>query len=189
MSWAFAGDMASAAEFTASILPFVYRRLIDPDVLRDVRSMKARIESERRRAGRDLDADLKEGPGGIRDVEFLVQSLQLFHGGRAPSLRTGNVLEALAALVALGLLPEATGEGLAAAYLWLRRAEHALQLAEEQQTARFPSKPEAQLALARRMGYAAADAAAARNALLEDALSVRGEVRERFEALVLREQA
>ena len=147
--------------------------------------MKGRIEDERRRAGRDMEVELKEGPGGIRDVEFLVQSLQLFGGGREPGLRTGNVLEALEALGGLGLLPEATAAGLSAAYLWLRRAEHGVQLAEEQQTARFPRKPAAQTALARRMGYADPEGEAARARLLEDWTSVRSEVRHHFESLVL----
>ena len=63
-----------------------------PTRSRAVRAMKRRIEDERLEAGRDLEADLKEGPGGIRDVEFLVQAFQLFFGGREPALRTGNVL-------------------------------------------------------------------------------------------------
>jgi glutamate-ammonia-ligase adenylyltransferase len=181
-----AGPPGVGEGFAREIAPFVYRRLIDPGVMRSVRDMKARIEDERRRAGRDLELDLKEGPGGIRDVEFLVQSLQLFFGGRDLSLRTGNVLEALSALARLGHLPEATAAALVAAYTWLRRAEHALQLAEEQQTARFPNERPAQVALARRMGYAEPQADAARAVLLEDWTASRGEVRAHFDALVLR---
>ena len=181
-----AGPRDVGEGFAREIAPFVYRRLIDPGVMRSVRDMKARIEDERRSAGRDLDFDLKEGPGGIRDVEFLVQSLQLFFGGRDLALRTGNVLEALAALARLEHLPEATAAALAAAYTWLRRAEHALQLAEEQQTARFPNERAGQIALARRMGYPEREAEAARTGLLEDWTAARGEVRSHFEALVLR---
>ncbi len=181
-----AGPRDVGAGFAREIAPFVYRRLIDPGVMRSVREMKARIEDERRSAGRDLDLDLKEGPGGIRDVEFLVQSLQLFFGGRDLALRTGNVLEALAALARLEHLPQATAAALAAAYTWLRRAEHALQLAEEQQTARFPNERPGQIALARRMGYPEREAEAARTGLLEDWTAARGEVRSHFEALVLR---
>jgi glutamate-ammonia-ligase adenylyltransferase len=173
--------------FAREIAPFVYRRHIDPGVMRSVREMKARIEEERRRAGRDLDADLKEGPGGIRDVEFLVQSLQLFHGGGEPSLRTGNVLDGIAALERLDLLPAQTAEALASCYTWLRRAEHALQLAEEQQTARLPREQPARIALARRMGYADPDAQAAQARLLEEWTATRAEVRAHFEALVLAE--
>jgi glutamate-ammonia-ligase adenylyltransferase len=184
-----AGPADAAADFVEGIQPFVYRRSIDPRVLDEVRAMKARIEDERRRAGRDIEVDLKEGPGGIRDVEFLVQSLQLFVGGREPALRTGNVCEALAGLGRLGLMPEPTAAALASAYLWLRRAEHAVQLAEEQQSARFPRESGAQTALARRMGYADALGARAREQMLEDWTSVRSEVRHHFEALVLSDRA
>jgi [glutamine synthetase] adenylyltransferase / [glutamine synthetase]-adenylyl-L-tyrosine phosphorylase len=184
-----AGPFAVADGFARAIAPFVYRRLIDPGVLTSVRDMKSRIEDERRRAGRDLEANLKEGPGGIRDVEFLVQSLQLFYGGRHDALRTGNVLDALAALARLGILPETTARALREAYLWLRRAEHSLQLAEEQQLQRFPRDAAGQLALARRMGYAEPGGEDARTRLLDDWLAVRSEVRAHFEELVLSPEA
>ena len=180
-----AGAERSAEAFAAGVAPFVYRRLIDPGVLRAVREMKARIEEQRRRAGRDLEADLKEGPGGIRDVEFLVQSFQLFFGARHRELRTGHVLEALGALAKLGMLPEQVAGALAQAYTWLRRAEHAVQLAEEQQSAAFPRERAAQVALARRLGYADPEAERARNRLLDEWTAVRTEVRAHFEALVL----
>ncbi len=181
-----AGPAPLSEAFARGVEPFVYRRLIDPGVMEAVRAMKTRIESERRSAGRDLDADLKEGPGGIRDVEFLVQSFQLFYGGREPALRTGNVLDALDALERLGLLPEPVVASLRGAYTWLRRAEHALQLVEEQQTASFPRERAAQLGLARRLGYAAAEGEQARARLLDDWTSVRAATRGHFEALVLR---
>lgn len=177
----------AAQRFCASIRPFVYRRSIDPRVIHEVRTMKSRIESERSRAGRDLDYELKDGPGGIRDVEFLVQSVQLFAAGRDPELRTGNTLEALALMGHRGLLPAAVAESLRNAYLWLRRAEHALQLADERQTARFPRERDEQRELARRMGYFDLDGGQARDRLLEDWTGARTAVREHFDALVLDE--
>ncbi len=180
-----AGPPAPAQALARGIVPFVYRRLIDPQAPRAVRAMKLRIEDERRRAGRDLEADLKEGPGGIRDVEFLVQALQLFHGGRHPAIRTGNVLEALASLAREGLLPERAGEELTSAYTWLRRAEHAIQLVEERQTQRFPRDREGQLGTARRMGYDDPEGERARARLLDDWTAVRAQVRVHFDALVL----
>jgi glutamate-ammonia-ligase adenylyltransferase len=110
----------------------VYRRAIDPGVIDAVRAMKARIETERREHGRDVDENLKEGPGGIRDVEFTVQALQLFYAGRHAELQAtcrGDRGFARAAFARLrcrarGRLP--------------LRAEHALQLAEEQQTVQLP---------------------------------------------------
>jgi glutamate-ammonia-ligase adenylyltransferase len=184
-----AGPGPVAEAFTRGITPFVYRKLIDPSVMQSVREMKTRIEMERRQAGRDLEVNLKEGPGGIRDVEFLVQSFQLFYGARSSELRTGNVLDALAVLGRLGLLPEAVTSALADTYRWLRRTEHALQLAEEQQTSEFPREPAGQLALARRLGYANAEGKLAREQLLDDWTAVRSEVRGHFEALVLRGEA
>jgi glutamate-ammonia-ligase adenylyltransferase len=179
------GPADTCEAFSTGIAPFVYRRLIDPGVMVAVRNMKARIEAERLRLGRDLDADIKEGPGGIRDIEFITQSFQLFYGGRHHELRTGNVLEALARMGDLELLPEPITASLRSAYLWLRRAEHSVQLPEEQQTARFPRDPQERIALARRMGYAQPDGAAARDDLLEDWTSIRSEVRAHFEDLVL----
>jgi [glutamine synthetase] adenylyltransferase / [glutamine synthetase]-adenylyl-L-tyrosine phosphorylase len=176
---------AAGERFARGVVPFVYRSLIGLDVMRSVREMKARIERERREAGRDIDADLKEGPGGIRDVEFLVQAFQLLHGGREPQLRTGNVLDALRALGELELLPFEVIRSLREGYLWLRRAEHALQLADEQQTARMPSRAEAQAEQARRMGYRDARTEDARARMLADWSRVQAEMRRHFDALVL----
>ncbi len=181
-----AGPRETREAFVREITPFVYRSLIDPGAIGSVREMKLRIESERRGAGVDLEADLKEGPGGIRDVEFLVQALQLLLGGREPALRTGNVLDALSALERAGALERTVVASLRDAYLWLRRAEHALQMAEERQTHAFPRTPAGQLELARRMGYRDAQAERARGRLLGDWTQVRAEVRGHFEALVLR---
>jgi glutamate-ammonia-ligase adenylyltransferase len=182
-----AGPADTAARFERGIRPFVYRRSIEPGVLAQVRQMKERIESERRDAGKDLEYNLKEGPGGIRDVEFLVQALLLFHGGRNPVLRTGNVLEALELLARERLLPDAPATELAECYVWLRRAEHALQLEDERQTQQFPRKPDAQRALARRLQDRDASAEKARNRMLDDWTRVRSSVRAHFEGLVLRE--
>jgi glutamate-ammonia-ligase adenylyltransferase len=184
-----AGPPAASEQFCAGIVPFVYRRLIGPDVMRAVYDMKQRIEAERRESGRDLDACLKEGPGGIRDVEFLVQAFQLLHGGREPAVRGGNVLDALAALSERALLPEAVACALRDAYVWLRRAEHALQLAEEQQVSRVPRAPAARTALARRMGYREATGEQARTQMLDEWTAVRSTVRSHFDALVLGSRA
>ena len=179
------GPTALADTFCEGIRPFVYRRSIDPAVLRAVRDMKHRIEAERREERRDLEVDLKEGPGGIRDVEFLVQAFQLFLGGRTPEIRTGNTLDGLEALGRFEMLPEDTVAELSTAYLWLRRAEHAQQLVEEQQTSKFPRQPSAQLGLARRMGYDQASGDDARARLIDDWNLHRAHVRAHFDALVL----
>jgi len=180
-----AGDDRASRAFADAIVPFVYRRAVGPEALEHVRAMKTRIEEERRRQRLDLDAHLKEGPGGIRDVEFLVQALQLFYGGAHPELRTGNVLDALDVLRRSAILPDATVSVLEAKYLWLRRAEHALQLEEERQVHTVPRDPAAQRALARRMGYRDAEAERARERMLDDWTAARTEVRGHFEELVL----
>jgi [glutamine synthetase] adenylyltransferase / [glutamine synthetase]-adenylyl-L-tyrosine phosphorylase len=179
------GPAAPAQAFRAGIEPFVFRRGIDPRAIRGIREMKTRIEGERRAAGRDLETDLKEGPGGIRDVEFFAQAFQLLHAGRFPQLRGASVADVLSRLAELELIPLGTMRGLRDGYLWLRRAEHAVQLAEERQVHRFPREKTAQLALARRMGYADWSAEAARARLLDDWVRVRAEVRRHFDALVL----
>jgi glutamate-ammonia-ligase adenylyltransferase len=180
-----AGSPSAARGFERGIAPFVYRRAFDPTVIDAVRAMKVRIETERREHGRDVDNNLKEGPGGIRDVEFTVQALQLFHAGRNPELRTGNVLAAIAALARAQLLPEDSAAVLADGYRWLRRGEHALQLAEEQQTAQLPRDRAERAALARRMGYAEPAADEATLHFETDLARTRSRVREQFEALVL----
>jgi glutamate-ammonia-ligase adenylyltransferase len=184
-----AGSPRAAHAFALGIEPFVYRRAIDPGVIDAVREMKVRIETERRAHGRDIDANLKEGPGGIRDVEFTVQALQLFHSGRRPELRTGNVLAAIEALASAGILPAASAAVLADGYRWLRRAEHALQLREEQQTAQLPREAGERSALARRMGYADSTAVRATLRFEDDLARTRSQVREQFEALVLGSRA
>jgi [glutamine synthetase] adenylyltransferase / [glutamine synthetase]-adenylyl-L-tyrosine phosphorylase len=181
---AIAGPPEPAAALSRGLEPFVWRRSLSTDALHAVRDMKQRIERERREAGRDLEVDLKEGPGGIRDVEFGTQALQLFLGGRDPSVRTGNVLDALEALVRAGALPEPTADALGRGYLWLRRAEHAVQLDEERQTHAFPREARAQCALARRMGYRDDSIDRARERLVADWTAVRSEVRAHFEALL-----
>lgn len=180
-----AGAERAAKAFERGLHPFVWRRSMGTDAIGAVRAMKRRIEDERLEAGRDLEADLKEGPGGIRDVEFLVQAFQLLFGGRERSLRTGNVLRALAALERLGLLDASVTAELSEAYLWLRRAEHAVQLVEERQTQMFPRDAAAQVGLARRLGYPQVEAVHARDALLDDWTRVRARVRAHFENLVL----
>jgi glutamate-ammonia-ligase adenylyltransferase len=180
-----AGPSEPAQAFERGIRPFVWRRSVGPEAIRGVRAMKQRIEDERLEAGRDLEADLKEGPGGIRDVEFLVQAFQLFFGGRQASLRTGNVIEGLEALCRLGLLARPVTDALRDAYLWLRRAEHCVQMVDERQTQAFPRDARAQLGLARRMGYVEPEGRQARAVLLDDWTRVRAEVRAHFENLVL----
>ncbi len=146
-----AGDAALGAELLSAAEPFLWPERLGPDVVAEVRAMKARIEG-RPDVVRDGARQLKLGPGGIRDVEFTVQLLQLVHGRADPSLRSAGTLPALAALAAGGYVDEEDAEVLAATYRTLRRVEHALQLANERRTHTVPADPAAQDRIARALG-------------------------------------
>jgi glutamate-ammonia-ligase adenylyltransferase len=147
-----AGDLELGDRFMALTRPRVWPEVLDPDAVREVRSMKARAEGEMTRRGLD-QRELKRGRGGIRDVEFAVQLLQLVHGRHDDSLRSATTLDALAALAAGGYIEPVDAERLAEAYTFLRTVEHRLQLQDEQQTHTVPSDPIARGRLARVLGY------------------------------------
>ncbi len=164
-----AGDMALGRRFLEAIRPFVWRRHLDFAAIADIRAMKQRMDghSGAALAGngppeiRLLGHDLKRGHGGIREVEFCAQTLQLVWGGRNPGLRQPATLDALAALGVAGHLPGATVAGLSAAYGKLRRTEHRLQMVDDRQTHSLPDTPEGLERFALFMGEAGAPALAA----------------------------
>ncbi len=156
-----AGDPALGAEVMATLRPFVFPRLISATVIDDVRDLNRRIKRElvrpRRGPGRgDEQAgyDLKNGEGGIREIEFFVQALQLIHAGKRPQLRHRGTLAALDALLFAGLVSDDEHVVLWRAYRWMRHAEHVLQLDAGLQTQTVPEDDDARLRLARRLGYA-----------------------------------
>ena len=131
-----AGDLAAGESFLRTLRPFVYRRYLDYGALDGLREMKAAIAAEVAR--KELADDIKRGPGGIREIEFLVQALQLIRGGREPALREARLLPALRALVAAGHVAPAAGEALADAYRWLRHLENRLQMLRDEQVHALP---------------------------------------------------
>ena len=149
-----AGDRRVGSAFLDAIEPFVWRRALDFGAIEEVRSISERIRdhySERQRFGPGFD--LKRGRGGIREVEFYVHASQLVHGGRAPELRVGATLDAIAALEKAGHLePDLAGD-LAQAYRRLRTAEHRLQMVDDQQTHLLPPGEEALTNVARLHGF------------------------------------
>jgi glutamate-ammonia-ligase adenylyltransferase len=164
-----AGDRALGAQFLDAIRPFVWRRHLDFAALADIHAMKRRID-EKGGSGAASGADgveriagfnVKLGQGGIREIEFVVQTLQLVWGGRDPALRVRRTLDALGLLVRAGHLPRRTAAGLAAAYRFLRRVEHRLQMVADRQTHSLPEKPRQLEAFATFMGYPHAAAFAA----------------------------
>lgn len=149
---AVAGDIAAGEAWLETLRPFVYRRYLDFTALDGLRDMKAAITAEVARHAR-LD-DIKRGPGGIREVEFLAQSLQLIRGGREASLRERRLLPALQALVDLGQTDPPTGQALAEAYRFLRRVENRLQMLRDAQTHALPQGEPERERIALGLGYA-----------------------------------
>ena len=147
-----AGDDALGERFSALVEPFVWPDTLEPEAVREVRAMKARAEAETHRRGLD-DLELKRGRGGIRDIEFAVQLLQLVHGRHDRTVRSPNTLVALDQLVAGGYVQHDDADRLGRAYAFLRTVEHRLQLVDEQQTHRLPTDPAARDRLARVLGY------------------------------------
>jgi [glutamine synthetase] adenylyltransferase / [glutamine synthetase]-adenylyl-L-tyrosine phosphorylase len=147
-----AGDLDLGRAFVEGVRPFVYPAILPARAIDDVRSSKARIEELVRARGKEL-TELKRGRGGIRDVEFAVQLLQLVHGRRHESLRDAGTLGALHALAEEGFVAPGDAEALAGSYRFLRRLEHRLQMARDLQTHELPERRSALWPLSRSMGY------------------------------------
>jgi glutamate-ammonia-ligase adenylyltransferase len=145
-----AGDMAAGERLLVALRPFVYRRYLDYGALDGLRAMKATIAAEVAR--KELADDIKRGPGGIREIEFLVQALQLIRGGREPELRERRLLPALQALVAGGHMPAASAQMLAQAYRFLRTVENRLQMLGDAQVHALPADPLTRARLAAGLG-------------------------------------
>ncbi|HZH43858.1 MAG TPA: bifunctional [glutamate--ammonia ligase]-adenylyl-L-tyrosine phosphorylase/[glutamate--ammonia-ligase] adenylyltransferase [Lysobacter sp.] len=151
-----AGDLDAGERFLQTLRPFVYRRYLDYGALDGLRAMKAAIAAEVAR--KELADDIKRGPGGIREIEFLVQALQLIRGGRDAALRGRALLPMLEVLVAQRLIAPEAGAALAEAYRFLRRVENRLQMREDAQTHALPEDAAARVRLARGLGFADWDA-------------------------------
>ena len=147
-----AGDLAAGERFLATLRPFVYRRYLDYGALDGLRTMKATIAAEVAR--KELADDIKRGPGGIREIEFLAQALQLIRGGREPALRERRLLPALRALVQAGHVDAAAGDALADAYRFLRVLENRIQMLGDAQTHVLPSDPAQRERIALGLGHA-----------------------------------
>ncbi|MEK7794256.1 MAG: hypothetical protein AAB353_06990, partial [Candidatus Hydrogenedentota bacterium] len=154
---AIAGDKGLGESFLEQTRPFVFPRYFDDVLLEDIRRIKERMEAEVSRRG-ETDREVKLGRGGIRDIEFTVQILQLLNGGRIEELRTPGTLDAIDALGRHGLLKPFEALTLARNYSFLRRVEHRLQIEGAQQVHVLPESPEALDDFARRLGYESGEA-------------------------------
>ncbi len=184
-----AGDRVAGAAFLDAIRPFVWRRHLDFAAVADIHAMKRRIDAERGgapgtaadRIARIAGHNVKLGAGGIREIEFLAQTLQLVWGGRDPTLRAPATLDALRLLVRAGHLPRRTAGELASAYRFLRRVEHRLQMVADRQTHSLPDSREGVARIAQFLGYAAPESFA--DALLAHLGRVRRAYSEVFETV------
>ncbi|QKI89708.1 bifunctional [glutamate--ammonia ligase]-adenylyl-L-tyrosine phosphorylase/[glutamate--ammonia-ligase] adenylyltransferase [Thiomicrorhabdus xiamenensis] len=147
-----AGESEQAAELFEVLRPFVYRRYVDFTAMDSLRDLKRMIRDQVNKKGM-LD-NIKLGPGGIREVEFIVQAFQLVHGGRDRALQGRQLLPMLALLEERGFLDAEVAEKLRQAYRFLRRAENRLQMWNDLQTHDLPQNPEQQQSLAESMGFA-----------------------------------
>jgi glutamate-ammonia-ligase adenylyltransferase len=169
-----AGDREAGAQFLRNLRPFVYRRYIDFGSVEAMHEMHANVRDDARRKDR-LD-DIKRGPGGIREIEFLAQCFQVLRGGRETTLQTPSLDAALTQIAALGLMPGTAVDGVREDYVYLRRLENRIQALRDQQTHRLPVGEDRER-VARAMGEASA-------AGLDQALAaVRQRVTTRFEQI------
>jgi glutamate-ammonia-ligase adenylyltransferase len=151
-----AGDLALGERFLSDLAPFIWRKYFDFASIADVHAMKRQIHAVR---GHDRIAvaghDIKLGRGGIREVEFFVQTQQLVFGGRRPALRGRRTLDMLAALHDEGWITAKARDELTEAYRFLRGIEHRLQMVADEQTQRLPSDPDALKSFAKFCGFPA----------------------------------
>ncbi|HUC19035.1 MAG TPA: bifunctional [glutamine synthetase] adenylyltransferase/[glutamine synthetase]-adenylyl-L-tyrosine phosphorylase [Acetobacteraceae bacterium] len=185
-----AGDRMLGAQFLEEIRPFVWRRHLDFAAIADIHAMRRRIDSRLappRRLEEPAESlfarlaghNLKLGAGGIREIEFVAQTLQLVWGGRDPSLRVPATLPALASLTRAGILAPRAAKELAASYRFLRTVEHRLQMVADRQTHSLPETEEGVARFLRFMGGKNAERMGRR--LLGHLRRVEGRYREMFE--------
>ena len=157
-----AGDLAAGEVLMAELAPFVWRRHLDFSALGDIHEMKRQMHAFRGHSDVAVEGhNIKQGRGGIREIEFFVQTQQLIAGGRHPELRVRPTLQALDLLANGGWIAREVRDELAAAYEFLRRVEHRLQMIDDEQTHTLPEDPEAMVRFARFLGFAGRDAFAA----------------------------
>lgn len=176
-----AGDIGAGERLLSSLRPFVYRRYLDFTAIDGLREMKAKIVQEVTR--REMADDLKLGPGGIREIEFYVQAMQIIYGGRNRRLQQRGLLPALDALAAEGVLPAPTCAALRTAYLFLRHLENRVQMLHDAQTHRLPASGPELARMAEALGHA--DASSLQGALAQQ----RGVVERLFADLLGNEAA
>jgi glutamate-ammonia-ligase adenylyltransferase len=150
-----AGDIGLGQRFLDDLAPFIWRKYFDFNAIADIHAMKRQIHAVRGHGEIAVEGhDIKLGRGGIREIEFFVQTQQLVFGGRRPNLRGRRTLDMLAELHREGWVTAKARDELSDAYRFLRGVEHRLQMVADEQTQRLPSDPKELAAFARFCGYA-----------------------------------
>ena len=147
-----AGSIELGNQVLAAIEPFIYRKYLDYNLIEDMMGMKQKIDASLARQ-QESEHNIKLGRGGIREIEFFIQALQLVYAGKNAGLRVRNSLKALEALRDARLIADEDAAALSEAYRFLRTVEHRIQVVQERQTHSLPKKDEEMHALARRCGY------------------------------------
>jgi len=147
-----AGSLELGEQLLRMLQPFVYRKYLDYNLIDDMKDMKQKIDASLTRS-MEAETNLKLGRGGIREIEFFIQALQLVYAGKNPRLRERNSLKALDTLLAARLIGEEDHLQLVDAYRFLRTTEHRIQVVQERQTHNLPPKMDELKALARRCGF------------------------------------
>jgi glutamate-ammonia-ligase adenylyltransferase len=147
-----AGSVELGEEFLSMIRPFVFRKYLDFTAIEEIKSMKEKIDLSLLRRNPDA-IDVKLGAGGIREIEFFCQALQLIHAGKDASIRERNTLKTLSALLSRKYIKEDEERLLRDAYRFLRDLEHRIQIVEGRQSQAIPPSPDALERLARMMGF------------------------------------
>jgi glutamate-ammonia-ligase adenylyltransferase len=179
-----AGDLALAREWIDQLAPLVWTAAERPEAVADVRAMRRRIIDNI--PPKELEREIKRGPGGLRDIEFAVQLLQLVHGRVDETLRVPGTIPALRALVTGGYVGRADGEALLRGYRFLRGVEHRLQLQGLRRTHTVPTEPAALRWLAAALGYTALPGRSAVEAFRADWVTHATEVRRLHAKLLYR---
>jgi glutamate-ammonia-ligase adenylyltransferase len=147
-----AGSLDFGWQLLKNLEPFIYRRYLDYTMIDDLKVMKQKIDHNLTRE-REGELNLKLGRGGIREIEFFIQALQIIHAGKNPALREKNSLRALALLQSHGLIDADTTVILSEAYTFLRTVEHRIQVVQERQTHNLPTDDTEFERLGRRCGF------------------------------------
>src|SRR5665213_2344252 len=175
-----AGDKAAGDAFLGALTPYIWRKYLDYAAIADIHSIKRQIHDHRGHAEVAVAGhNIKLGRGGIREIEFFVQTQQLIAGGRDQTLRGRRTLDMLAALAAAGWIDAETQGDMARAYVFLRQVEHCLQMVADEQTHTLPEDDEHLAVIARMAGYA--NVAAFGKALTATLTTVRDRYTELFE--------